>query len=642
MPLVYIHLSSIQRLRIRGLVNRLMSDSISAVRSYVLSSVCIRILKSIVTRHTITVGSQEEESVTLNWIAHCMVQGSNDNDTEVRKSALQICRILVEYSALGSEINLPENQSLIKELYSYLPDIDPPITTFSYDTISLSEKKEGVLEGGEGSIIIPSIADVHIMFCRALPIISRLVEDKEIQIRSYVGSYCGEFCILMGGKWSMILLDIIFTCCRDPIMEVRVAGLTGMPHVIVAFLQDSILKLRHDCVPAPPPSSPSPAGSTPDVFRPLVSVITAMCSMYRDNNLQVKKTLCRILSKSLSLFFSINSNNITALSPTDSTLTSLESSLSVTIIRLLTDSDPLIVIEMMQEFEHSLHSEYLTGETSYVSLIFIPEHSKILFSCFQTLSQHSNWRVRKLICSLIPKFVLTILNSDFHSKQHIFAEMIEKLIHDPVFDVRKAATRSLCLSALNLSVERSYDDEMSQNWLDGIILPQLESLRLSKRYSARILALHMISILILEEVIHENDVRYNLLIQIALTLQRDPVPNVRIALCEMLWNIAPLIRQNGSSITPPSNLPAVPATSQGKIESPPEDAKRFNDFDRMQNQVLPVVEETLKSLAGDRDKDVCYSASKALRCLDSNGSEEFPNRNSEESLPLILRRKQEK
>jgi hypothetical protein len=45
----------------------------------------------------------EDESVTLNWIAHCMVQGSNDTESDVRRAALQICRCLVEYSALGAD-----------------------------------------------------------------------------------------------------------------------------------------------------------------------------------------------------------------------------------------------------------------------------------------------------------------------------------------------------------------------------------------------------------------------------------------------------------------------------------------------------------------------------------------------------------
>lgn len=89
-----------------------MVDSICAVRAYVLSSVCVRILKSIVSHHPTSLGVKEEESITLNWIAHCMIQGSNDNELDVRKSALQICRILVEYSATGSDVNKPENIEL--------------------------------------------------------------------------------------------------------------------------------------------------------------------------------------------------------------------------------------------------------------------------------------------------------------------------------------------------------------------------------------------------------------------------------------------------------------------------------------------------------------------------------------------------
>ncbi len=161
-PLVYIHLSSLQRLRLRGLVNRLMVDSISAVRAYVLSSVCVRILRSVVTREPTMLGANEEESVTLNWIAHCMIQGSVDNEMEVRKSALQTCRMLVEYSALGVDgSNLQQNEfgnflkllslnHLAKELHSYATEIIPKVATFPFDE----------------NVTIPSLSDVHIMFCR--------------------------------------------------------------------------------------------------------------------------------------------------------------------------------------------------------------------------------------------------------------------------------------------------------------------------------------------------------------------------------------------------------------------------------------------------------------------------------------------
>jgi hypothetical protein len=563
-----------------------MVDSLCAVRAYVLSSVCIRILKSVVTRHTVSLGTEEEESITLNWIAHCMIQGSNDNDTEVRKSALQICRILVEYSALGSEMSSNQNQSLIKELYDFTPEISPPVTAFP-----------STMSGDE--VIIPSVADVHIMFCRALPIISRLVEDKEMQIRSYVGTYCGELCILMGGKWSAILLDMIFTCCRDPVMEVRVAGLSGIPHVVLAFLQDSILKLQNNS---------DDTTSTATLIRPLASVITAVCSMHRDKSSEVKRSLCRLLSQISTLLFAINSNQY--FPSTDTSIASLQSTLSSTIIQLLTDTDDsLVLIEIMNQFELTLQQEYLSGESSssYLNFIFVQENQKILMNCFDILSKDSNWRVRKLICAVIPKLIFLI--TTLESKEMI-VKLIVVLVRDPVFDVRRLASRSLCLSAMSfpsLSLVTATEEPSlgPTNWLDEIILPQVESLRTSRVYSDRILALHMISILILEEIILGDDVRYNILIHIALALSRDHVANVRIALCEMMCSIVPLMIAHDPTST------TIRVTAQ--------------------NQLYPVIQETLRNLVVDRDRDVIYFASKALQCFECRESGVGPSEASESS-----------
>jgi hypothetical protein len=99
-PLIYCHLSSLQRLRIRGLLNRLLVDTVSEVRAYVLSSVCVRIMRSIVTKN-ISEKFIEPESVTLNWISHCMVQGSTDIEMDMRRASLLLCKNMVEYSSLG-------------------------------------------------------------------------------------------------------------------------------------------------------------------------------------------------------------------------------------------------------------------------------------------------------------------------------------------------------------------------------------------------------------------------------------------------------------------------------------------------------------------------------------------------------------
>jgi hypothetical protein len=148
---MYISLSELQRLRIRGLVNRLMVDSVGAVRAYVLSSVCVRILRSVVQRPTDKGADRtlidQSASVTLNWIAHCMVQGSTDIELDVRKGALQACKNLIEYSALGADDDT-SNADLVEEMQTYISeDISPP--TFNPELV-----------------LRPPIGDVHIMFCR--------------------------------------------------------------------------------------------------------------------------------------------------------------------------------------------------------------------------------------------------------------------------------------------------------------------------------------------------------------------------------------------------------------------------------------------------------------------------------------------
>lgn len=158
-PLIYCHLSSLQRLRIRGLLNRLLVDTVSEVRAYVLSSVCVRIMKSIVTKN-ISEKFIEPESVTLNWISHCMVQGSTDIEMDMRRASLLLCKNMVEYSSLGqddgAEVNAigmcPESlftsTSLVQGMQVFLSgDRNPP--TFSPELV-----------------VLPSTSDIHIMFCR--------------------------------------------------------------------------------------------------------------------------------------------------------------------------------------------------------------------------------------------------------------------------------------------------------------------------------------------------------------------------------------------------------------------------------------------------------------------------------------------
>ncbi len=86
-------------------MNRLLVDSVSIVRAHVMSSVCSRILRIIVTspeasdRKTVF---SDMHAATLNWISHCVVQTSADVDMEVRRASLEACGHLIEYYALGN------------------------------------------------------------------------------------------------------------------------------------------------------------------------------------------------------------------------------------------------------------------------------------------------------------------------------------------------------------------------------------------------------------------------------------------------------------------------------------------------------------------------------------------------------------
>jgi hypothetical protein len=94
-------------------MNRLLVDSVSAVRAYLLSNVCVRLLRDAVARPQTDEVNVDHESVTLNWIAYCMVQGSTDIDIQVRKGSLEICLKLIEYGALHLESdNIESNLGL--------------------------------------------------------------------------------------------------------------------------------------------------------------------------------------------------------------------------------------------------------------------------------------------------------------------------------------------------------------------------------------------------------------------------------------------------------------------------------------------------------------------------------------------------
>lgn len=594
-PLIYLHLSTLQRLRIRGLLNRLLVDAVPAVRAYVLNSVCLRILHAVVSRSEVkqspddTDNADDAEKATLGWISHVMSQGSHDSHVDVRQSALLLCNRMIEYYSLGLKQKhgegKGESQRLVSEIQSLLSDL-PPSSQFSAaksrpasesgDSDDDSTREDGkdsaeaapwssghssaslaYFNRDEGSgasspelstdkplderhsnlhfnfdknlVVVPELSDVHIMFCRILPIVSRLVEDSAVSIRAAVVSMCGDFCVWMGGKWSAILLDIMVCCFRDSDDSVRAHALNAVPHAVLAHVLTA--------------AAPDGSFNGDSIAKLFASLIPAVCTMRSDVSAVVRKSLCSTLSRVLAVLYVVSRDNA---SSTFQIIPKMLSQMCDVIVMLLEDKSPEVATEMLRELARGTCDDKASASSRYFSLLFSRQNSYALIRCMSFLSKpECNWRTRKLVCVLIPRLVSTTVSVE--ARTSIF-DIVVPLLYDDVFEVRKAAARAFCESSVcdrqmsDISSGKGFtgayngepQQDMGQMWLDCFVLPQLESLRTSVVFHHRILALHMIVLLILEKIVNTQDVRFNILFNIALTLVEDPVPNVRISLCKVM------------------------------------------------------------------------------------------------------------
>ncbi|CAE7664048.1 pppA, partial [Symbiodinium microadriaticum] len=293
----------------------------------------------------------------------------------------------------------------------------------------------------------------------------------------------------------------------------------------------------------------------------------------------------------------------------------LETSMCDVVLLLLEDKSIQVCTQMIVELAMSVDKEHHHGYSSYTSAVFTVAHSKTLIRSVTLLSKQSNWRVRKMVCAVIPKLVAC---STTVEKRSAISDIAQPLLYDPVFEVRRSAARAMCISAecdgdatgLALAGGVTPDGEplqdMGRMWLDCVVLPQLESLRTSRVYSNRILSLHMIATIIVEDIVHEGDVRYDILINIALTLSSDRVPNVRIALCEVLVVLAPLIRQDS----------VLYEAAMSQAEDVLDKAAATSAYHRSNSSLPNMVRSTITTLQNDMDRDVAYLADKASRYMD--------------------------
>jgi hypothetical protein len=79
-------------------------------------------------------------------------------------------------------------------------------------------------------------------------------------------------------------------------------------------------------------------------------------------------------------------------------------------------------------------------------LLFTRKNSQQLTRSITYLSKPpSHWRVRRLVCLLIPRLVATTTSVEGRTS---ISHIVVPLLYDTVFEVRKAAARAFCMSAV--------------------------------------------------------------------------------------------------------------------------------------------------------------------------------------------------
>jgi len=263
------------------------------------------------------------------------------------------------------------------------------------------------------------------------------------------------------------------------------------------------------------------------------------------------------------------------------------------LLRLLGDSDQTVSTAMLQNLAPRI-SGGRGGSAAWAPLVFRARHVQALLDALEALARSPRWRARKAVSCVLPLLVAACHTVEQRERA---AALAAPLVSDPVFEVRVTASFCLCRAAaadfgdrpvtgdpnipgsVVLSADGEPVQDMGRMWLDGVVLPLLESLRTSRTYGDRVVSLHMIAALLSDGLIEEDDVRCEILLSIALTLATDRVPNVRMAFARAMQELAPLLRRKlgageGAAPAGPNELPSAFAAAVDKTRELRLDADR--------------------------------------------------------------------
>lgn len=85
-----------------------------------------------------------------------------------------------------------------------------------------------------------------------------------------------------------------------------------------------------------------------------------------------------------------------------------------------------------------------------------------------------------------------------------------------------------------------FEEDMGRMWLDSVVLPNLEDFCTSPKFQERMLALHMVTVLLIEGIVDVSDSRWELLLRMNLSMISDRIVNVRIGVTTVLLSLFPV------------------------------------------------------------------------------------------------------
>jgi serine/threonine-protein phosphatase 2A regulatory subunit A len=365
------------------------------------------------------------------------------------------------------------------------------------------------------------------------------------QVRAAVGAKSDELCFSMGSHWSAVILDLVMGLLRDEDTVVRCETLTALPRVSAALVgmpravADKFIETPNSAMDRAPPGESSQSGSaTTKTMRKIYdSLLPCVVSLQTDTNIRTRTILGGVLADMLNLICCLEADQMGR-----EAADRLQKMVVPVMINLLADPDPQVATAILSRLSP------LSGRTlnAWTAMIFTPDHLTSLMQSLETLSRSPSWRTRQAVSCVLPLLVTTCRTVESRERA---ADLVGPLVGDPVFEVRKTSSYCICRAAACDFVELNGDltldgqpvQDMGRMWLDAVVLPQLETMRTSTKYNDRIIALHMIATLLSERLIGEDDVRCDILLQLALTLANDAVPNVRLALARALLEVTPLM-----------------------------------------------------------------------------------------------------